>query len=83
MLGNGPLGDVDDGPPPRPSVLGAQAHPDWAAEAFDQQVLQVRTALETAVRELRHPQTNEGRARLRDGLGELLDGNALLTGRRP
>lgn len=50
-----------------------------AAEARQQQMLQIRTAIEMAVRELRgwEPGATD---RVADGLQELLDGNAALTG---
>lgn len=65
---------------PSQVAQGRQAHPDWPAEAVEAQHRQIKAAIEAAVRELRSPQTNEQRARLRDGLQELLDGNAALSG---
>lgn len=103
MLGNGPLGDVDDDPrdddePPRHvsddipdaellyglrkrleqghTLMNDVIRDQRAAEA---QHRQIKAAIELAVRELSTPQTNEQRARLRDGLQELLDGNAALA----
>jgi hypothetical protein len=65
---------------PRARVVTASAFDALrrATENREQQLDQIRVAIELAVRELRSPQTNEQRARLRDGLQELLDGNAAL-----
>lgn len=66
---------------PRARVVSATAFDALrrATENRERQLDQIRAAIELAVRELRSPQTNEQRARLRDGLQELLDGNAALA----
>lgn len=66
-----------EGPPTDAELLDRAAR--QARRELEAQHGQIRAAIELAVRELRHQQTNLARARLRDGLQELLDGNAALA----
>jgi hypothetical protein len=64
---------------PGEAAVQRQAHPDWPTEAVAAQHLQIRTALEMAVGQLRGGALDEVTARrLGAGLQELLDGNAAL-----